>query len=163
MDKPMFSYGSNLSFRGMESRAPSARPYTVAHLRDWVLTFRGVADVERAKGEQVAGALWLVDGTSLDAIDQYEGAPWYYSRQDVLVHTPSGRPIWAFTYVMNDQDEWGLPSKYYLDTIVDGYVDWDLDFDSLEHAYERTRKKHEDAGVSHYVERGLKRLEAVWV
>lgn len=157
-----FAYGSNLDMKAFKRRAPDAEAVSPATLKDWRLTFRGVADVEPAKGKEVVGAVWSVTRSDLRAIDRYEGAPHYYERRWVEVETGRGR-VRAITYVMVSAWEWeeGLPSPSYLSTIVRGYRHFGLPLPALNRTLAEVRAEHEDRGIDRYVPRGKKRMMAV--
>ena len=50
-----FAYGSNLNHAGMARRCPDSAPVGPALLKDWQLTFQGVADIERQGGAVLMG------------------------------------------------------------------------------------------------------------
>ena len=104
-----FAYGSNLDSEGMASRCPEREPVAPAILKDWALTFRGVADVERCEGAVVHGAVWRITAADLDRLDAYEGYPGLYRRELVAVYA-EGPAATALVYVMNE-DYLGLPSR----------------------------------------------------
>lgn len=127
-----FAYGSNLNFEGMAGRCADAVPAGTATLEGWALTFRGVADIERAAGKLTHGALWGISDRDLERLDRYEGYPSLYRRRLVSVRVGE-RVVGALTYVMDD-DYRGLPSPYYYETIERGYEQWDLPHFALEEA-----------------------------
>lgn len=126
---PYFAYGSNLDLVGMARRVPNATRGPAALLPDWKLVFRGVADVERAEGEYVPGAVWYLDPEGIENLDRYEGYPSMYGREWVTVLTETGQPQRAIVYVMTDQSHGTMmvPSGYYLSVIEDGYDAFGLD------------------------------------
>src|SRR5688572_8464218 len=126
-----FAYGSNLNRADMGARCSSAKPVARAVLRDWRLTFRGVADIEPAPGALVQGALWLVTSADLRSLDRYEGAPSMYARRRVEVEA-EGETVRALTYVMTSGDYLGLPSQWYAERIAQGYRDWGLPLGPLQ-------------------------------
>lgn len=96
-----FGYGSNMNRDQMRGRCPLATFVGPASLTGWKLVSRGVADVERANGGKVGGALWRLTSSCLRSLDRYEGFPSYYSREIVRVLTENGE-LWAWVYVMTD-------------------------------------------------------------
>ena len=155
-----FAYGSNLNRADMRVRCPGADPVEPARLHGWRLAFRGVADIERAPGEAVEGALWRLTPACVRSLDRYEGAPSHYRRLAVEVETASG-PRGAMTYVMTSQRYLGLPSAHYRETIAQGFRDWDLPIASLDHAVEAARRRLHALGVERFRSDGRKRLRAI--
>ena len=138
-----FAYGSNLDLVGMQYRAPEATRLSSAQLDDWRLTFRGVADIEPASGRVVHGAIWLLTEENVLALDRYEGHPHYYRRQAVTVRNTENDLVEAMTYVMlpEYQDKEGLPTKHYLQSIIDGYEAFRLPLVPLGLALQEIREK----------------------
>jgi gamma-glutamylcyclotransferase (GGCT)/AIG2-like uncharacterized protein YtfP len=155
-----FAYGSNLNLRDMRGRCHDARADVPARLPDWRLTFRGVADIEPARGSVVHGALWWVSARDVRCLDAYEGAPTHYRQRIVRVKTDPG-PREAMTYVMASDAYRGLPSAWYLGRVEEGFRDWDLPLGELRRALEKTRKELQTLGVTEYLADGRKRLRAV--
>lgn len=155
-----FAYGSNLNKGDMLVRCPGAKPLTPAQLLDWRLTFRGVADIEPARGRTVLGALWRLEKADVRSLDRYEGAPSLYARQLIEVETETG-PIEAMTYVMTSDEYLGLPSAWYFERIARGYRDWQLSLKMLRTALDETKLLLTDYGVCHYESDGHKRLRGV--
>jgi hypothetical protein len=136
---PYFAYGSNLDPDGMSYRAPSAVPLFPARLPNWRLTFRNFADIEQAPGDEVVGALWLLDAEAERSLDTYEGAPKFYVQRNVRVEIDNGT-VDAMTYVMTsirDSRHNGRPDKWYVRTIIDGLDHWDLPYNGLGRALAR--------------------------
>ncbi len=155
-----FAYGSNLHRADMRSRCPDARPWMAARLDGWRLTFRGVADIEPAAGRAVSGALWWLSKDDVCALDAYEGAPSNYCQRTVEVQTAEG-PRKAMTYVMVRDSYRGLPSRWYLAGIEQGYRDWGLPVSELRRTHQETREALAALGVESYRRDGRKRLRAV--
>jgi len=151
-----FAYGSNLNRDGMAARCPDSAPLHPAVLKDWVLTFRGVADVKPRDGGIAHGALWEISDRDLARLDRYEGWPSLY-RRELLPVRIGERKLRAITYVMND-DYAGLPSPLYYRTILHGYKQWGLPLDALETARAMVKKKLAGLGVRTFVPDGPKRL-----
>jgi gamma-glutamylcyclotransferase (GGCT)/AIG2-like uncharacterized protein YtfP len=154
-----FAYGSNLNRVDMSARCPGAKPLARAALRDWRLTFRGVADIEPAPGNMVQGAIWLLTSADVRSLDRYEGAPSLYARRTVEVEM-DGTSIEALTYVMTSAEYLGLPSEWYLGRISQGYRDWGLPLGPLELAVERTATTLRKQGLTTLRPDGRKRLRA---
>jgi gamma-glutamylcyclotransferase (GGCT)/AIG2-like uncharacterized protein YtfP len=156
-----FAYGSNLDPAGMARRCPDSVVAGRAVLRDWQLTFRGVADVEPAAGCVVEGLLWTCPPEDMASLDRYEGvAGGFYRRELLEVVTDHGPTVRAVVYVMNatPHDNGSLPSGGYLDSIVRGYVHFGLPVDRLREALQLTEERVRAKGVTSWRDDGRKRL-----
>lgn len=139
-----FAYGSNLCLNQMlGSRCPKARPICRARLENWKLVFRGCADIERAEGESVVGAVFRITPECEMALDRYEGYPTMYTKATskiVLDSNDGPKTRTMMFYVMTQQNYQSGPSEGYFDTILKGYADFqmpDADFDALVAATEK--------------------------
>lgn len=134
------AYGSNLNLAQMRLRCPKAVPDGSIMLRDARLVFRGVADVIYSPGDEVPVGVWRITPDCERALDRYEAVDnGLYSKEEVALS--DGRE--ALIYVMND-DGIAPPSRWYLDTIREGYDDFRLDHRFLDEAVRHswTRKDH---------------------
>jgi gamma-glutamylcyclotransferase (GGCT)/AIG2-like uncharacterized protein YtfP len=125
------AYGSNLNIRQMCRRCPTAKPVGKTLLEGYRLTFRGssgsaVANIEPTGRSSVPGALWWITAEDERALDVYEGFPHLYHK--ITVRVPFGKcKVSAMVYVMNDGHHVGMPSTWYLRTILEGYENFKLD------------------------------------
>jgi len=126
-----FAYGANLSREGMAYRCPDATPYQKFTLRGWRLDFAHHATIVPHPGRSVEGALWKITEDCERSLDQFEGYPSYYSKR---ILAQDGREF--MVYIMNPPLA-GSPGVGYLDIIEQGYRDWNLDFDCLDHAVDQ--------------------------
>lgn len=117
------AYGSNLNFDQMSRRCPDATPIDYFMLRNWKLVFRGVADIEPARGETVACGLWWISEADEAKLDLYEGVRSGLYRKEYLPITTFRGQTCILVYVMNS-DGIFPPSKYYLEGIEEGYEDF---------------------------------------
>ena len=112
-----FAYGSNLNQLQMSFRCPTATPIGAAVLRDYQLTERQFADIDKCPGKAVSGGLWLITAADLHALDRYEGYPTFYMRYQGEVELPGGDTVDAIVYEMTAKakaDRDGLPySEHY--------------------------------------------------
>jgi hypothetical protein len=147
-----FAYGSNLNKDQMKRRCPAAKPLCKMQLRDWLLVFRGVADIIRSPGSFVNGAAWAITAECEEELDLYEGVSSGLYRKEYLPVAPieiDGQ--WhdeMLVYVMNS-DGIFPPSKGYLTTIRDGYRDFALPMGPLNAAVEASY----DNKAPSYIER----------
>lgn len=63
----------------------------------------------------------------------YEGYPSFYYKKNIEATLDNGEIITGIVYIMNPQAVPGIPSKTYLKTIYDGYLDNNLDISYLNH------------------------------
>lgn len=130
------AYGSNLNLKQMSFRCPRAQQLATVMLDDYRLTFRGVADVEPCKNSGVPLALWRITEECEQALDRYEGFPRLYGKHFVeLQNQKLMRTFGAFQispipkimiYRMVDDQTVYPPLDPYLDSIVQGYEDFEL-------------------------------------
>ena len=97
-----FAYGSNMAESVMAAHCPGHRyigpadlpEHRLAFTRRSVRTLTGVADIVRADGQSVWGALYELDESDLLAIDRKEGNGSNYERMQVRVR-PGGHEPYA--------------------------------------------------------------------
>lgn len=130
-----FAYGANLNHAGMAHRCPRARPVARAYLEDWELTFSGVASIRPAPGRRVPGALWEITEECERSLDRFEGWPTLYRKQWVRVN---GQRVMVYVMTYDDPEP---PGGSYLETIRQGYRDWQLDTAELGQAIVRTQAR----------------------
>ena len=138
--KKYIAYGSNMNLEQMERRCPGARVAGKSWLKDYQLFFAGrseaaVASIEPAEGHAVPVVLWEITPRDEQALDRYEGYPWFYGKQDLTVEV-NGKQVSAMVYVMGPGFAYGAPSKPYLDCIREGYASAGFDTAVLDEAVE---------------------------
>ncbi|MBQ9256036.1 MAG: gamma-glutamylcyclotransferase [Acidaminococcaceae bacterium] len=151
--KLYIAYGSNLNIDQMKHRCPDAQIVGTTFISGYRLTFRGnsrhngVANVEPEKGSIVPVGVWLISPMDEVALDRYEGYPWLYYKKDfrILIH---GKIRMAMGYVMTPGHEYAAPSDSYLQTIVDGFDDFNIDTGILFDAVIDTQKRLETRPAS---------------
>tara|TARA_X000000368_G_C22960618_1_gene680813 strand:- start:220 stop:588 length:369 start_codon:yes stop_codon:yes gene_type:complete len=97
-------------------------------LKNYKLFFRnsflggGVADVEKRKNSKVLGALYKITKKDEKKLDIYEDFPNTYVKKYFKL---SGKRV--MFYYMPKKTKYNLPSKRYLNLIIQGYKDcgWD--------------------------------------
>ena len=135
MKKQLYTaYGSNLNIRQMKHRCPGARLYGTGVIEN----FKGkphsaFATIAPKDGASVPVAVWEISKRNEQALDRYEGYPSHYFKQDVPVQL-DGKEVTAMAYVMNLKMNFGLPSPYYYDIVLEGYEDCGLNPAALEQA-----------------------------
>jgi gamma-glutamylcyclotransferase (GGCT)/AIG2-like uncharacterized protein YtfP len=124
-----FAYASNMAEAVMDRLCPGHGFLGAAELRDHRLAFTrrsirtasGVADIVRADGQSVWGALYRIDATQLAAIDEKEGNGWAYRRAQVCVWLGAGagkRDAHAYAVITPEAAEI-RPSRQYLHGLLD--------------------------------------------
>ena len=136
--KLYFAYGANLNIDNMAQRCPGAVAIQPWHLDDYRLMFSGVATVVPEAGVKVPGALWAITEACEQSLDVFEGYPWLYRKQEIIM---DGMPI--MFYVMNHAVP-EQPAVSYLETIAQGYGDFGLALDDLWAAVQCTKEMQDD-------------------
>lgn len=131
------AYGSNLNISQMSRRCPTAIIYGKGVLKNWTLTFRAMrgpayATIEKNNDSAVPVAVWEIDRRSEEALDRYEGFPYFYYKENVVVEMEDGDTIRGMAYIMNHCAIPGIPSYSYVRTIQEGYLDNNLDMKYLD-------------------------------
>lgn len=143
-NKLYISYGSNLNKEQMAYRCPTAKPMAVATLKDHQLVFQGRpygahANVIPAKGKEVPVVIWEITDKDEKALDIYEGVKGGYYTKEYMSIEANGETVEALIYIMTP-NPYGEPTDGYLQTIAEGYADFDLPISALNeaaiHAYE---------------------------
>lgn len=129
MRKYYFAYGSNLNKNHMKFRCPDAKYVDSYILKDYKLVFRSVADIEKAPGHEVHGAVYYITPNCEKALNRYEGYPHLYTKE---FFTYKGRDL--MTYSMVDKDLEYPPNQGYFETIFQGYQDWNLPLETLKNS-----------------------------
>ncbi len=140
-DSNYFAYGANLHLAQMKSLCPRSAPVCPARLVDYRLTIAlpaassgnqpGWATVTPEAGAQVPGALFRLHEDDLPALDHFEDYPALYDRKDVEIVTAEG-PLRAMIYIMRHPLKPARPAAHYVETLRQGYRDFDLPMEVLE-------------------------------
>ena len=148
------AYGSNLNIEDMRKRCPDAEIIGTAILENYRLLFKGeekdaFLTIEKKEGADVPVGLWKLTPSDEIALDEYEEYPQMYYKVDLPVKTEKGEVIFAMAYVMRkdyeDNHEFNLPSSEYLQSVIEGYRDFNFDggylLDALEKSIRNLEKK----------------------
>ena len=139
MSKRLYvAYGSNLNFRQMKHRCPTAKLYGMGAIDGYELQFKGTPDsafatIAPKEGASVPVAVWEITPKDERALDRYEGYPSHYFKKTLPVSL-DGEDVDAMVYIMNLKMKFGMPSPYYYATVFEGYRDCELDTDVLNQA-----------------------------
>ena len=126
MSKRLYvAYGSNLNFKQMKHRCPTAKLYGIGTAYGYELQFKGspecaFATIAPKEGASVPVAVWKIQPRDEASLDRYEGYPSHYFKQDISVRL-DGEEVTGMVYIMNPKMDFGLPSPYYYQT-VSGHV-----------------------------------------
>jgi gamma-glutamylcyclotransferase (GGCT)/AIG2-like uncharacterized protein YtfP len=124
------AYGSNLDPRQMFLRAPHSPHRGTGWIRGWRLTFGGeeigwegsVATIAEDQNESVFVSIYDLTLEDEERLDNWEGVDTdLYRKIRVRVETLNGSSL-CFLYVLNSY-EGGLPSKRYLNIIIDSAIE----------------------------------------
>lgn len=132
-----FAYGANTHKLHMAQRCPAAVPLGRVKLFGHALAFRGVADLIKAPGRKVVGALWQITEACERSLDAFEGFPRLYVKRTshLKLH---GKIVKVMFYVMRQNDDrFSAPPMSYEQVLRAGYEHFGI--------------KHEqiDAAISH--------------
>jgi len=140
------AYGSNLNLSQMKRRCPNARFVSKAILKGYRLMFKGsktgnYLTIEKDSSSKVPVAIFRVTRSDEEALDHYEGFPFFYYKKYFRAEFKDhGREIveTAFAYIMHEDRPFGLPSGVYLDVCREGYRNVGFDPAYLKGAVEYT-------------------------
>ena len=140
------AYGSNLNLRQMRYRCPDAKLNTTGWIEGYELQFKGrpsgaYATIAPKEGSSVPVALWEIGPRDEHSLDRYEGVPTHYFKQDIPVRTDGGT-VDAMVYVMDLKMGFGLPSKGYYQTVLEGYLDCGLNEETLNNALMKSVREY---------------------
>ena len=124
------AYGSNLNKRQMMMRCPGAKLVGTGFIKGYELLFKGsktgaYLTIEKKKGGRVPIAIWKVTKEDELSLDRYEGYPNFYYKADLKIKLDE-KEIDAFVYIMHEYRELGVPSDYYVETCLEGYLDFEF-------------------------------------
>jgi gamma-glutamylcyclotransferase (GGCT)/AIG2-like uncharacterized protein YtfP len=152
MSKRLYvAYGSNLNFRQMKQRCPTAKLYGTGSIDGYELQFKGTPDsafatIASKEGASVPVAVWEITPQDERALDRYEGYPSHYFKKTVPVSL-DGEEVDAMVYIMDLKMKFGMPSPYYYATVLEGYCDCELDADVLDQAVKNSAQRFYHSAV----------------
>lgn len=123
-----FAFGSNLDIEQMSRRCPGSIPFAAAVLPRHRIAFcgrsrgwgGGVANVIRDTASSTPGLLYRISKANLKRLDGYEGHPFVYERERIVVDMPDGNKALAWTYRMKSTYQ-STPVNDYFAKIYGGY------------------------------------------
>ena len=107
----------------MAERCPRAMPLENYVLKGYKLEFRRVAHIKKTNkpNDKIACGIWKITQSCEKSLDIYEGYPSLYGK--TFIKLEDGRKV--MTYFMQ-KGEIAPPTRQYLNTIKEGYKDFDL-------------------------------------
>lgn len=146
MKRWYFAYGMNTNINGMAQRCPQAKCMGPVVLPDHKFVFRYHADIEQSPGNLAHGVLWEITEDCERSLDTLEGYPYYYDKKEVIVESLTEingmNRFVAMVYYMTDQTAVGSPAEYYLNSVLEGYKENNVNIDQIHQALEEC-KQHE--------------------
>jgi gamma-glutamylcyclotransferase (GGCT)/AIG2-like uncharacterized protein YtfP len=136
MKKFYFAYGMNTNIDEMAYRCPRAKNLGRCSLQNYELKFRLHADIDRSEGSVMEGVLWEITEDCERALDNLEGYPYYYDKQEFIVVQDNPNRYGnthsiAMAYVMTNKGPEQAPSLQYSKCLIEGYTVNGLDIDKL--------------------------------
>lgn len=129
------AYGSNMNIEQMKYRCPNSKIISTGTLEGYELIFNRYANVIKSKNESTPVVLWEIAPQDWKKLDQYEGYPSLY-RKEIVAVTANGKTQNSLIYIMNSPDfAMSPPCKPYLDGIIQGCLQNDIDISHLDKAY----------------------------
>ena len=141
------AYGSNLNRGQMRRRCPDAKAVGTAWIENYELLFKGSGSgayltIEKKKGARVPVAVWQVSERDEENLDVYEGCPRFYYKKPMKIRLNGTiKDLNAFVYIMHEDRELGIPSRYYMETCEQGYRNFLFDVSYLWGAFFKTRER----------------------
>ena len=124
-EKYYIAYGIDMHLSQMTYRCPRAVLLGKSQLENYALRFRGhpfnaFVTVEPTQNENVPILIWKIQKSDEVSLDRYKGYLHVYEKRDMNVIL-NGEQISALAYVMTSNHDLGMPSREYLQTIIDAY------------------------------------------
>lgn len=143
MKKYYLAYGSNLNLEQMAIRCPNSLAVGTFELANHRLVYKGSMDgfayltIEENQGSNVPLGVFEVSIFDIKFLDRYEGYPTLYSKKYIPIKI-NGKTKKALIYVMNEEFDYHIPSKEYIETCKTGYNDFGFDVSVLNKALNDT-------------------------
>lgn len=151
MEKLYVAYGSNCNIKQVRDRCKDSILIGTGYIKDYQLRFKGVATIVQDKRSKVPVTAWKISEKDEIALDIYEGVKnKLYRKETITVHLNSGGVVEGMVYILNNKKTDYMPNMYYFNTIVEGYMENDLDIKYLLKAYEKSYKSEKEHGRLQY-------------
>lgn len=153
------AYGSNMNLNQMRYRCPNSSVESIGYLTGWKLYFNIHADIKYTgnKKDIVPVVIWNIAKEDWQSLDLYEGYPNYYIKK--VINTSfinnKGKTVKkedCIAYIMSDDtiNTYDRPSDSYIDTILVGYLQNNIDFDKLFEALDYSEKQRGRIVIRHF-------------
>mgnify|MGYP002768633983 FL=1 len=91
--------------------------------------------------------VWSVNNADEAALDRYEGFPRFYYKTEMElpikgIRTGKIRNRTAFVYIMHEDRPFGIPSRYYVETCLEGYRNFGFNKNVLFEAVKNIRRHY---------------------
>ena len=129
------AYGMNSNKNSMAQRCPAAKSLGSVVLEGHKLAFKHFCDAIVDEQSYMVCALWDITENCERSLDALEGYPHFYGKKEVEV-IYNGRNIRAMIYYMKDYYDYGIPSRSYLDMVVEGYRQHNIEVSQIVDALE---------------------------
>jgi gamma-glutamylcyclotransferase (GGCT)/AIG2-like uncharacterized protein YtfP len=119
-----FAYGSNLNHFQMKRRCKNSIFIKKINLKNFKLTFRSkyrAADIEPKKNSIVPGAIFEISKSDEKKLDVYEDFPNLYKKYYFTYYRKK-----IMTYTMTKKSPFAFPTERYLNIVMRGYKDCNL-------------------------------------
>lgn len=149
--KIYFAYGSNLNLMQMHERCPDAEKIGSALLEGYCLAFKGntkgraYLTIEKREGAFVPIGVFYISERDEKRLDAYEGYPTFYGKEKITLPLQTKEKkelpdiVTGLIYVMNPRYTYNEPSSYYLEACLQGYKEFQFDYDVLRQALSETK------------------------
>ena len=146
-----------MNLNQMAFRCPDAQVVDTVRLEGYRLAFcmngggHGVATILPEPDSFVDGVLWRISERDEQSLDLYEGFPRLYGKEPVTVVYPDGLKREVMAYTMNSpyKDVPALPSKSYLEGILNGCRQNGIETASILEAVWLTQRELPEKTVPH--------------
>ena len=130
-----FAYGSNLSREQIRHRCPHVELVQQYTLSGWELAFCPYGDIRENNNTCVHGALYRLNKTDELTMDKYEIN---YNKIHFDIILSDGTTEKCMTYITQERKQWFKPTEEYFNRIRIGYDDWNIPYDNLFIAYQKS-------------------------
>lgn len=125
-----FAYGSNLDLSHMRRLCGwHCHVLSRGTLENYELGLdhRGYGNICQKQGEKVLGIIYEIDTHCIEALDEFEGSPKVFARQEVGVIDEQGNPLKAWVYIEAvEKQEKQQPNTSYWQRVVMGAKEQNL-------------------------------------
>lgn len=139
------AYGSNLNIEQMSERCPDATIVGKSEIVDHMLSFKGDDEdgyyltIEPRDGYVVPVGIWETSEEDEKSLDVYENYPITYYKTDMdldvrLKDSDEVKNLTAYIYIMQEDRVYGEPTEKYVNTCLQGYIDFGFDEEILKTA-----------------------------